>query len=90
MAQQQTLSEWVYEYLQQDEDYQTLSKEEKKNTFQVYKTVLIAVSKCLEFDNVFPILIASNEASKQVILGALNDLASTIPEAKKITVSLIN
>ena len=26
----------------------------------------------------------------QVILGALNDLASTIPEAKKITVSLIN
>ena len=86
----QTLSEWVHEYLIQDENYLSLSKKEKANTFKVYKAVLEAVSKCLEFDNVYPVLIASNEASKLIILGAIDDLASTIPEAKKITVSLIN
>ena len=87
---QQTLSEWVHEYLIQDEQYLLLSKKEKENTFKVYKAVLEAVSKCLEFDNVYPVLIASNEASKLIILGAIEDLASTIPEAKRITVSLIN
>ena len=87
---QQTLSEWVHEYLLKDEDYQTLNKQEKENTFKVYRTVLIAVSKTLEFDNVYPVLIASNEASKKIIMGALNDLASTIPQANKITVSLMH
>ena len=87
---EEQLSDWIQDYLEQQEDFNLLTDEDKFKMYHVYKTVLIAVSKCLEFDNVFPILIASNEASKQVILGALNDLASTIPEAKKITVSLIN
>lgn len=86
----QTLSEWVHEYLLQDDDYLSLTKKEKENTFKVYRAVLVAVSKCLEFDNVYPVLIASNEASKRIILGAIEDLASTIPEANRITVSLIN
>ena len=86
----QTLSEWVHEYLLQDDDYLSLTKKEKENTFKVYRAVLVAVSKCLEFDNVYPVFIASNEASKRIILGAIEDLASTIPEANRITVSLIN
>ena len=86
----QTLSEWVHEYLLQDDDYLSLTKKEKENTFKVYRAVLVAVSKCLEFDNVYPVLIASNEASKSIILGAIEDLASTIPEAKRITVSLMH
>jgi len=85
-----TLTDWVYEYLQHDEDYQTLNKKEKENTFKIYRTVLGAVAKTIEFENVYPVLIASNNASKKIIDGAIEDLSVTIPEAKKITVSLMH
>jgi len=88
MKMEEQLSDWVQDYLEHDEDYLLQTDEEKFKTFQVYKTILKAVSRTVQFKNVYPILIASNPESKSIIQGALNNLAEILPEASRITVSL--
>ena len=53
-------------------------------------TILSAVGKTTQYDNVFPLLVASNAMSKAIIETAINDLAKTVPQAKRIRVSLIH
>tara|TARA_R100001591_G_scaffold24986_1_gene35073 strand:+ start:222 stop:428 length:207 start_codon:yes stop_codon:yes gene_type:complete len=63
---------------------------EQAETFKVYRTILSAVGKTIQYDNVFPLLVASNPMSKNIIETAINDLAKTLPQAKRIKVSLIH
>ena len=87
---EEELSDWVQDYLETDEDYLLLTDENKFRMFQVYRTILGAVSRTVHFKNVYPILIASNPTSKAIIQGALNNLAQVLPQANKITVSLMH
>ena len=87
---EEILSEWVQEYLEQDEDYLLLTDENKFQMFILYKSVLEAVSNSVQFDNVYPLLIASNAISKIQIQNALDNLAKVLPQTNKITVSLIH
>ena len=90
MIDKQTLDEWLQEYLSNDEDFLMSNTAEQAETFKVYRTILSAVGKTIQYDNVFPLLVASNAMSKSIIETAINDLAKTVPQAKRIRVSLIH
>ena len=76
--------------LSNDEDFLMSNTSEQEETFKVYRTILSAVGKTIEYDNVYPLLVASNAMSKAIIETAINDLAKTVPQAKRIRVSLIH
>ena len=84
---EEQLSDWIQDYLEQQEDFNLLTDEDKFKMYHVYKTILAAVHKTIEYKNVYPILIASNVESKILIQKALDGLAEIIP-THKITVSL--
>ena len=86
---EQQLSDWVQDYLEEQEDFNLLTDEEKFKMFHVYRTILGAVHKTIQYDNVYPILIASNPESKILIQKALDGLSMILP-TNKITVSLIH
>ena len=90
MIDKQTLDDWLQEYLSQDEDFLLSTGKEQQETFKVYRAILSAVGKTIEYDNVYPLLVASNAMSKNIIETAIKDLAKTIPQAKRIKVSLIH
>ena len=90
MINKQTLDEWLQEYLSNDEDFLMSNTSEQAETFKVYRAILSAVGKTIEYDNVYPLLVASNVMSKSIIETAINDLAKTVPQAKRIRVSLIH
>ena len=71
------------------EDYFEGTDEDKFKMYHVYKKILSAVHKTIEYKNVYPILIASNIESKILIQKALDGLAEIIP-THKITVSLMH
>ena len=86
---EQQLSDWVQDYLEDQEDFHLLTDEEKFKMFHVYKTILVAVHKTVVHDNVYPILIASNPESKILIQKALDGLSKFIP-TNRITISLMH
>ena len=86
---EEQLSDWIQDYLEQQEDFNLLTDEDKFKMYHVYKTILAAVHKTIEYKNVYPILIASNIESKILIQKALDGLAEIIP-THKITVSLMH
>ena len=90
MIDKQTLDDWLKEYLSTDEDFLMSSTHEQAETFKVYRAILSAVGKTIEYDNVFPLLVASNAMSKNIIETAIKDLAKTIPQANRIKVSLMH
>mgnify|MGYP000184096048 CR=1 FL=1 len=90
MINKQTLDEWLQEYLSNDEDFLMSNTNQQAETFKVYRAILSAVGKTIEYDNVYPLLVASNAMSKNIIETAIKDLAKTIPQAKRIKVSLIH
>ena len=63
MINKQTLDEWLQEYLSNDEDFLMSNTSEQEETFKVYRTILSAVGKTIEYDNVYPLLVASNAMS---------------------------
>ena len=81
MINKQTLDEWLQEYLSNDEDFLMSNTSEQAETFKVYRAILSAVGKTIEYDNVYPLLVASNAMSKSIIETAINDLAKTVPQA---------
>ena len=87
---EQQLSEWIHEYLEHDEEYASLNYKQKYEMFRVYRSILGAIHKTLQFENVYPILIATNPASKEIIQGAINNLAEHLPSVNKITISLMH
>ena len=90
MINKQTLDEWLQEYLSNDEDFLMSNTSEQAETFKVYRAILSAVGKTIEYDNVYPLLVASNAMSKNIIETAIKDLAKTIPQANRIKVSLMH
>ena len=90
MIDKQTLDDWLKEYLSTDEDFLMSSIHEQAETFKVYRAILSAVGKTIEYDNVFPLLVASNAMSKNIIETAIKDLAKTLPQANRIKVSLVH
>ena len=55
-----------------------LRQHEQAETFKVYRAILSAVGKTIEYDNVYPLLVASNSMSKTIIETAIKDLARTL------------
>ena len=90
MINKQTLDEWLQEYLSNDEDFLMSNTSEQAETFKVYRAILSAVGKTIEYDNVYPLLVASNAMSKNIIETAIKDLAKTLPQANRIKVSLVH
>lgn len=90
MTDKQTLDDWLLEYLSHDEEYLSSGKVEQQETFKVYRTILGAVGKTIDHDNVYPLLVASNSMSKTIIETAIKDLARTLPQANRIKVSLVH
>lgn len=90
MIDKQTLDDWLQEYLSQDEDFLLSTGKEQQETFKVYRAILKAVGKTIDHDNVYPLLIASDAISKNIIETAIKDLAKTLPQANRIKVSLVH
>ena len=67
MIDKQTLDEWLQEYLSNDEDFLMSNTAEQAETFKVYRTILSAVGKTIQYDNVFPLLVASNVTTTSVL-----------------------
>jgi hypothetical protein len=90
MTDKQTLDDWLLEYLSNDEEYLSSAKVEQQETYKVYRAILGAVGKTIDHENVYPLLVASNSMSKTIIETAIRELAKTLPQAKRVKVSLIH
>lgn len=90
MTDKQTLDDWLLEYLNGDDEYLLSDIKQQAETFKVYRAILSAVGKTIDHDNVYPLLVASNEMSKNIIQTAINDLAKTVPQANRVKVSLVH
>jgi len=82
--------EFITEFLDSDPDYDLLSQEEKDKTFGIYQTILSAIYKSSFYNNIYPIIYATDTPSKKVVENAIKKISDIVPDVNKITVSVVN
>jgi len=87
---QETISSFIVEFLEGDEDFDSLTKDEQDKTFGIYSTILNAVHRSSFYENVYPIIYVVDTKSKEVVEKAMNRIIDIVPEVGRITVQLVN
>ena len=87
---EEMIFKFISQFLDDDPDYDLLTQDEKDKTFGIYQTILKAVYKSSFYENVYPIVYATDSASKKVVEKAINKIAYAVPDVQKITVSIVN
>ena len=87
---QETISSFIAEFLEGDEDFDSLTDDEKDKTFGIYSTILNAVHRSSFYENVYPIIYVVDTKSKEVVEKAMNRIIDIVPEVGRITVQLVN
>ena len=84
------ITSFIDEFLQTDPDFELLTQDEKDKTFGIYHTILKAVYKSSVHENVYPIIYATDTASKKVVEKAITKISDLVPDVNKITVSVVH
>jgi hypothetical protein len=84
------ITDFVQTFLEEDPEYFQLSHKDRDVTFGIYKTVMRAVMRVVEYDNVLPILLASDSPSANLLQEALNKIKPIIPQVSDIKIRIIN
>ena len=84
------ISDFVSNFLEEDPDYFNLTKVDKGITFNIYKIVVRAVMRVTQYDNVFPVIMASDCPSANLLQEALNKVSGLIDNVENIKIKIVN
>ena len=84
------ISDFVKSFLEEDPDYYNLAKVDKGITFNIYKIVMRAVMRVAEYDNVFPVIMATDSPSANLLKEALNKVSGIIDNVENIKIKIVN
>lgn len=87
---QEMIFSFIADFLEGDEDFELLSKNEKDKIFGIYATILNAVYRSSFYENVYPIIYATDTKSKAVVEKAMRKIIDIVPDVGRITVSVVN
>ena len=87
---EQSLTDYLEEYLRKDEIFTTLEEDEQFKIFQVYQTVLIAIHRVVVYQNVIPLLWAKDLPSAELLQKALTSLSKLVPQVERIEIIIVN
>ena len=87
---QEMIFSFISDFLENDPDYDTLTQEEKDKTFGIYQTILNAVYRSSFYENVYPVIYATDTKSKLVVEKAMHKIVDIVPDVGRITVSVVN
>jgi len=84
------ISDFVNDFLTEDPSFYQLSEIDKDITFHIYKIVVRAVMRVAQYDNVFPVIIASDSPSANLLQEALNKVSGIIDNVENIKIKIVN
>ena len=84
------ITDFVQTFLEEDPDYFKLSHKDRDVTLEIYKIVMRAVMRVVEYENVFPIVLASDSRSANLIQEALNKIKPIIPQVSNVKIRIVN
>jgi hypothetical protein len=87
---EQTLTDYLEDYLSKDENFKSLDEEEQFKIYHVYQRVLITIYQVCTYKNVHPLLYVKDIPSAQLLEKALTKLTKTIPAVKRIEIIIVN
>ena len=86
---EQSLTDYLEEYLRKDETFNTLEEDEQFKIFFVYQTVVTAVYRVVVYPNVTPLLVAKDLPSAEVLQKALTNISKVIPQVERIEIIIV-
>lgn len=84
------ISDFVSNFLEEDPDYFRLKKMDKAITHNIYKVVVRAVMRVTQFDNVYPVILASDSPSANLLQEALNKVDGVLGNIENIKIKIVN
>ena len=84
------ISDFVNDFLKEDPSYYQLSNTDKDITYNIYKIVVKAVMRVTQYDNVFPVIMASDSPSANLLQEALTKVSGVIDNVENIKIKIVN
>jgi len=84
------ISDFVNDFLKEDPSYYQLSNIDKDITYNIYKIVVKAVMRVTQYDNVFPVIMASDSPSANLLQEALTKVSGVIDNVENIKIKIVN
>tara|TARA_Y100001938_G_scaffold148849_1_gene233737 strand:- start:799 stop:1089 length:291 start_codon:yes stop_codon:yes gene_type:complete len=89
-TEEEIIDGFVQRILDEDPDFSFMSEDEQKKIFGIYTLLITAVHRALQYDNVYPVVYANDDASKKVVEKAIANVAPILPDISRITVALVH
>lgn len=87
---EQSLTDYLEDYLNKDENFKSLDEEEQFKIYHVYLRVLTTIYQVCTYENVHPLLYVKDIPSAQLLEKTITKLTKTIPAVERIEIIIVN
>ena len=87
---EQSLTDYLEDYLKKDENFRNLNEEEQFKIYHVYQRVLTTIYQVCTYKNIYPLLYVKDLPSAQLLEKTITKLTKTIPAVERIEIIIVN